>query len=137
YGSNVGAEEQFGYDYQPKLDAGQNGSWLMLFDRMFNDGIKGFFAWGQNPACSGSNAGKVRKALAKLDWMVTVNLFDNETASFWTGPEVNQADIQTEVFFLPASVSFEKEGSITNSSRLAQWRYAAAKPLGNSRPDLD
>jgi formate dehydrogenase major subunit len=137
YGANVSAAEQFGYDYLPKLDAGQNGSWLMLFDRMFNGGIQGFFAWGQNPACSGSNAGKVRKALARLDWMVTVNLFDNETASFWKGPDVNPADIQTEVFFLPAAVSFEKEGSITNSSRLAQWRYAAAKPLGNSRPDID
>jgi formate dehydrogenase major subunit len=137
YGTNVSAEDQFGYDYLPKLDAGQNGSWLMLFDRMFNGGFEGFFAWGQNPACSGSNAGKVRKALAKLDWMVAVNPFDNETASFWKGPGMNPTDIQTEVFFLPAALSFEKEGSVTNSSRMAQWRYAAAKPLGNSRRDLD
>ena len=137
FGMNVTAEEGFGYDLLPKLDDGQNASWLMLFDRMFQGGFKGFFAWGQNPAVSGSNAGKVRKAMAKLDWMVTVNLFDNETASFWKGPGLDPAEVQTEVFFLPAAVSFEKEGSITNSSRLAQWRYAAAKPLGNSRPDLE
>jgi formate dehydrogenase major subunit len=137
YGMNVSAEEGFGYNLLPKLDEGQNGSWLMLFDRMFKGGFQGFFAWGQNPACSGSNAGKVRKALAQLDWMVTVNLFDNETASFWRGPEMNPAEVKTEVFFLPAAASFEKEGSITNSSRLAQWRYRAVGPLGQSLPDAD
>ena len=70
----------------PKLDAGQNASWLMLFDQMSKGKIKGFFAWGQNPACSSANAGKVRQALQTLDWMVNVNLFDNETGSFWKGP---------------------------------------------------
>ena len=86
-----------------------NGSWLMLFDQMFKDKFEGFFAWGQNPACSGANAGKVRKALAKLKWMVNVNLFDNETGSFWKGPGMNPKDIQTEVFMLPACSSVEKE----------------------------
>ena len=137
YDPSLTAEQGFGYDLLPKLDDGQNGSWLMLFDRMYEGGIKGFFAWGQNPACSGSNSTKVRKALTHLDWMVTVNLFDNETASFWKGPGVDPAEVDTEVFFLPAAVSYEKEGSITNSGRWAQWRYAAAKPLGHSRPDLD
>ncbi len=137
YDPGLTAAEGFGYQLLPKLDDGQNASWLMLFDRMFKGGIKGFFAWGQNPACSGSNAGKVRKALAKLDWMVAVNLFDNETASFWRGPEADPAKIDTEVFFLPAAASFEKEGSITNSGRWAQWRYRAVKPLGGSLPDSE
>ena len=48
---------------------------------------------------------------------------------------VDSASIDTEVFFLPAAVSFEKEGSITNSGRWAQWRYQAVKPLGNSLHD--
>jgi len=116
------------YKWLPKLDNGQNASWLMLFDEMNKGKFTGFFAWGQNPACSGSNAGKVRKALAKLDWMVNVNLFDNETGSFWRGPGVNPAEIKTEVFLLPCAMSFEKEGSITNSGRWGQWRYAAVKP---------
>ena len=137
FDTGLSAEEDFGYSLLPKLDDGQNASWLMLFDRMFKGGIQGFFAWGQNPACSGSNAGKVRKALAKLDWMVTVNLFDNETASFWKGPGMDPAAIDTEVFFLPIAASFEKEGSITNSGRWAQWRYQAVEPLGNSRHDSE
>ncbi len=137
YDTSLTAAEGFGYHLLPKLDDGQNGSWLMLFDRMHKGGIKGFFAWGQNPACSGSNAGKVREALAKLDWMVTANLFDNETASFWKAPGLDPAKIDTEVFFLPAAASFEKEGSVTNSGRWAQWRYRAVKPKGQSRPDGD
>jgi len=137
YGSNATKENDFGYAWLPKLDEGQNGSWLVLFDQMFKGKFEGFFAWGQNPACSGANAGKVRKALAKLKWMVNVNLFDNETGSFWKGPDVNPKDIQTEVFQLPAASSVEKEGSITNSGRLAQWRYKAIEPIGQSKPDSE
>jgi formate dehydrogenase major subunit len=47
------------------------------------------------------------------------------------------AEVKTEVFMLPACVSVEKEGSITNSGRWMQWRYEGPKPLGNSRPDGD
>lgn len=137
YGAKATKENDFGYAWLPKLDPGMNASWLMIFDNMIKGKFKGFFAWGQNPACSGSNSNKVRNALAKLDWMVATNLFDNETASFWKGPGMDPAKIKTEVFFLPAAASFEKEGSITNSGRWAQWRTAAVKPLGQSKPDAE
>lgn len=137
YGKAATQENDFGYSWLPKLDEGMNCSWLMLFDQMFKGKFEGFFAWGQNPACSGANAGKVRKALAKLKWMVNVNLFDNETGSFWKGPEMNPKEIQTEVFLLPACSSVEKEGSLSNSGRLAQWRYKAIEPIGSSMPDAE
>ena len=137
YGANSTADNDFGYAWLPKLDDGQNASWLMIFHDMIQGRYKGLFAWGQNPACSGSNAGKVRKAMAKLDWLVNVNLFDNETGSFWRSPEVDPAKIKTEVFFLPCCASMEKEGSITNSGRWAQWRYKAVQPAGQSRPDSE
>ncbi len=69
--------------------------------------------------------------------MVTVNLFDNETASFWKGPGMDPSKIKTEVFFLPCCSSVEKEGSITNSGRWAQWRYKAIDPIGETKPDAD
>ena len=137
YGAKATKENDFGYAWLPKLDPGMNASWLMIFDNMIKGKFKGFFAWGQNPACSGSNSTKVRNALAKLDWMVTTNLFDNETASFWKGPGMDPAAVKTEVFFLPAAASFEKEGSLSNSGRWAQWRTAAVKPLGQSKPDAE
>ncbi|OGW28344.1 MAG: formate dehydrogenase-N subunit alpha [Nitrospirae bacterium GWC2_57_13] len=137
YGGKATKGNDFGYSWLPKLDDGMNLSWLNLFDLMFKGKYEGFFAWGQNPACSGSNAGKVRSALAKLKWMVNVNLFDNETGSFWRGPGVDPKDIQTEVFQLPCCSSIEKEGSITNSSRVSQWRVKAIDPIGQSKSDSD
>jgi len=125
------------YNWMPKLDAGQNASWLVLFDKMLKGQFKGFFAWGMNPAASGADSNKTREALSKLDWMVNVNIFENETGSFWKGPGVDPKKIKTEVFFLPCAVSVEKEGSITNSGRWMQWRYAGPKPMGESKPDGD
>ena len=137
FGDTAVKADDFGYEWLPKVDDGVHYSWLDLFDDMFKGTLKGFFAWGQNPACSGSNAGKVREALKKLDWMVNVSLFDNETGSFWNGPGEKPSLIKTEVFMLPACTSVEKEGSITNSGRWMQWRYQGPKPLGNSRADGD
>jgi len=137
YGEKAKKENDFCYDYLPKRDDAQNCSWLMIFDEMYKGKIKGFFAWGQNPACSSANAGKVRKALQNLDWLVAVNLWDNETSSFWRGPGMDPDKVKTEVFFLPCAASFEKEGSITNSGRLAQWRYKAVNPPGEALPDAE
>jgi formate dehydrogenase major subunit len=137
FGDKATKENEFGYAWLPKLDDGQNCSWLNLFDGMYEGKIKGCFAWGQNPACSSANAGKVRQALAKLDWLVNVNIFDNETGSFWREPGMDPKNIKTEVFMLPCAASMEKEGSLTNSGRWAQWRYKAANPPGDAKPDGD
>jgi len=137
FGEFATKENDFGYSWMPKIDDGKTYSWLDIFDEMYKGDIKGFFAWGQNPACSGANSNKTRQALAKLDWMVNVNIFDNETASFWKGPGMKPDEIKTEVFFLPCLTSVEKEGSITNSGRWMQWRYAAAKPPRGPKGDGD
>lgn len=137
FGDAADASNDFGYAWMPKLDDGKAYSWLDLFDAMYRGEFTGFFAWGQNPACSGANAVKTREALSKLDWMVNVNLFQNETASFWQAPGVDPKKIKTEVFFLPCAAFLEKEGSITNSGRWAQWRYKAQDPPGEAKPDGD
>ena len=137
FGTKATNANDFGYNWLPKLDDGKAYTWLDLFDEMYKGNFKGFFAWGQNPASSGANANKTRQALAKLDWLVNVNIFDNETGSFWKGPGIDPKKIKTEVFMLPCAVSVEKEGSITNSGRWMQWRYKATEPRGDSRPDGD
>jgi formate dehydrogenase major subunit len=137
FGEAATKENDFGYSWMPKIDDGVVYSWLDIFDEMYKGNFKGFFAWGQNPAGSGANSNKTRQALAKLDWMVNVNIFDNETASFWKGPGMKPGEIKTEVFFLPCHTSVEKEGSITNSGRWMQWRYAAAKPPRGPKGDGD
>jgi len=137
FGEAATKENDFGYSWMPKLDDGKTYSWLDIFDEMYKGNFKGFFAWGQNPACSGANSNKTRQAMAKLDWMVNVNIFDNETASFWKGPGMKPDEIKTEVFLLPCATSVEKEGSITNSGRWSQWRYQGPKSLRGVKPDGD
>jgi len=137
FGRKATNANDFGYNWLPKLDDGKAYTWLDIFDEMYKGKFQGFFAWGMNPAGSGANSNKTRQALAKLDWLVNVNIFDNETGSFWRGPGMDQKKIKTEVFMLPCAVSVEKEGSITNSGRWMQWRYKAADPPGDARPDGD
>jgi formate dehydrogenase major subunit len=137
FGDAATPENDFGYEWLPKIEAGKPYSWLDLFDAMYRGEFTGFFAWGQNPACSGANSNKTREALTKLDWMVNVNLFESETGAFWKGPGMDPKKIKTEVFSLPCAASLEKEGSITNSGRWMQWRYKAAEPPGDAKPDGD
>ncbi len=135
WGENATAENEFGYAWLPRIGEKDNFSWLAIWNAMDKGSIKGFFAWGQNPAVSSTNALKVRRALGKLDWMVTVNLWDTETSSFWRREGVDPTSIATEVFMLPCAASVEKEGSITNSGRWAQWRYKAVEPPGEAKAD--
>lgn len=135
FGDKATRDNEFGYGWLPKIDDGVTYSWMDIFDAMYKGAIKGFFAWGQNPACSGANANKARKAMAKLDWLVNINIFDNETCEFWRGPGMDPKTVGTEVFFLPCATSMEKEGSITNSGRWMQWRYQASEPLAGTKAD--
>ena len=137
YGDAATPENDFCYSWMPKPDDGKSYSWLDLFDAMYHKQLSGFFSWGQNPACSGANSNKTREAMANLDWMVVVNLFENETSSFWKGPGMNPKKTKTEVFFLPCAAFMEKEGSLANSGRWTQWRYKAQAPLGQAKPDGD
>lgn len=137
YGDAATKENEFCYHYLPKRSAKKNYTHIGLFEAMYNGEIKGLFTFGQNPVVGGPNANKEAKAMENLDWYVCVDLFETETATFWKRPGVDPATIKTEVFFLPACSSIEKSGSISNSARMAQFRWKAVEPLGESKPDLD
>jgi formate dehydrogenase major subunit len=135
YGEKATKENDFGYGWHPKLDDGQNASWMFMFDEMLKGNFSGFICLGMNPACSSPNANKAREALSRLDWMVAMDLFESETTTFWKGPGMIPGKIKTEVFLLPAASSIEKEGSVTDSGRMAQWRYKAINPIGETKSD--
>ena len=135
FGENATVENDFGYGWMPKCKDRRSYSWWRLFQAMYHGRVKGFFAWGMNPAASCGNVTLIRQAMMRLDWMVHVNLFDTETSSFWHGPDMKPEEIKTEVFSLPACAWVEKEGSITNSGRWMQWRYVGPQPLGGSKSD--
>jgi formate dehydrogenase major subunit len=134
WGEKATPENEFAYQYLPKTTG--NYSWIPLFEAMFAGTIKGLYIMGQNPAVCGPNARMERKALENLEWMAVAELFHTETTDFWKAPGVNPKDIKTEIFLLPASEAFEKEGSITNSGRIVQWRPRVASSHGEQKTDI-
>lgn len=136
YGNAATPDNDFGFHYLPKIESGVNYSHISLFEAMYKGVIKGFMCWGQNPAVGGPNANLERAAMDKLEWMVVSDMWQTETANFWKRPGADTANIRTEVFLLPAKNSWEKEGSVTNSSRWMQWRYKAADGPGEAEDDL-
>ena len=140
WGEHAQRDNEFAFSYLPKLGPGFQGqgyAFLALTQAMLAGEMKGLFCFGQNPAVGGANARLIRAGLDKLEWMVVADLFEHETASFWKRPGVDPTRIPTEVFMLPATSGVEKEGSIVNSGRWAQWRVRAVKPIADCRPDLD
>ncbi len=138
YGDAATRENEFAYQYLPKRDANRNYTHIGLFEAMYDGVIKGLFVFGSNPVVGGPNANKEAKALENLDWMVAVDLWETETSAFWSREAgVDPAKIKTEVFFLPACSSFEKQGTVTNSGRWVQFRWKAVDPVGESRSDLE
>lgn len=134
YGDNATAENDFCYDYLPKRSG--NYSYSKIIEKMGKGELEGLVCMGMNPAVGGPDSGSAREALGKLKWLVTVDLWETETSIFWKRPGVDPTKIQTEVFMLPAASSIEKEGSISNSGRWAQWRYKAVEPVGKAQSDL-
>jgi formate dehydrogenase major subunit len=136
YGEAAQPENDFHFDWLPRIDG--DYSQLPFFERMTKGEVKGYFLFGQNPAAGGPNARLHRAGLAQLDWLVTLDWFEHESASFWkndpTGP--SPSEIKTEVFLIPAASIACKEGSFTNTQRLLQWHERAVDPEGDSRSDL-
>jgi len=140
YGDAATAENEYCYGHLPRIDRDYSQQPMTL---AIHDGeIRGFFLMGQNPAVGGHNAGLIRRGLAQLDWMVVRDAFETETASFWyASPEAKDGEldprqVKTEVFFLPASLPGEKEGTFTNTQRLIQYHDRAVEPPGDARSDL-
>jgi len=136
YGDNATAANEFCFSYLPKKTSTDDYSHIAIFEAVAKGIIKGMMVWGQNPAVGGPDAMGERKALEKLDWLVVSDLFETETAAFWYRHGANPSSINTEVFLLPAACSYEKQGSISNSGRWAQWRWKAIDPIGQAKPDL-
>jgi formate dehydrogenase major subunit len=123
------------YDLHPKVKKGKNYTHIGLFEDMYAGVIKGLIAWGQNPVVGGANSNLEAAAMDKLEWLVAADLWDTESMNFWRRPDTEPKDIQTEVWALPAVSSVEKPGSVSNSGRLAQYRWKAVEPQEEAEPD--
>jgi formate dehydrogenase major subunit len=134
FGDAATKDNGFCYDWLPK--AAKPTPYIVVFEDMYAGKHKGAILMGTNPLVGGPNADRSAKALAKLDWLVCADLWETDTSVFWKQPGANSRAIQTEVFLLPMASSVEKEGSVSNSGRWAQWRYKAVNPPGVAQSDL-
>jgi predicted molibdopterin-dependent oxidoreductase YjgC len=85
-------------------------------------GVRALYIMGENPMMSDPNLNVTRKHIEQLEFLVSQDLFINETGAF--------ADV-----FLPATPFAEKDGTFTNTDRRVQRVRAAQPPRGKARPD--
>jgi formate dehydrogenase major subunit len=132
YGDAATQENDFGFAWLPRItgDHSHQGYWSEMADGK----LEGLFVMGQNPAVGAPNAKFERRALAKLKWLVVLDMVETETAAFWKD-EFEPSEVDTEVFLFPAASHVEKEGTFTNTQRLLQWREKAVEPPGDALSD--
>jgi len=137
FGDAATPENDFGFAWLPKKNAGKDYSVLGMMESAYQGRLKFLYVIGQNPMVTNPNLSVTYDALAKLQTLVVQDIWETETASFWRRPGVDPKTIQTEVLLLPAAYFMEKEGTITGSGRLVQWRYKAVEPPGEAKGDLE
>ena len=138
WGPAATAENDFAYEYLPKLDV-PGYDILRAFDMMHQGRMTGYFCQGFNPLLSFPNRKKCTVALSKLKFLVVMDPLQTETARFWENHgehnDVETSKIQTEVIELPTTCFAEDSGSLTNSGRWLQWHWAGGTPPGEARHD--
>ncbi len=137
--SDAGLIPMFYPDYKSVADAGERArfaaAWgaealpeapgltvIEIMNAAHAGDIRAMYIAGENPAMSDPDVTHVREALARLDFLVSQDIFLTETAMF--------ADV-----ILPAAALAEKAGTVTNTNRQVQMVRPAVAPPGEARPD--
>jgi len=95
-----------------------------IFPAIETGEIKGLWLVATNPMTSMANTARIRKTLAKLEYLVVQDSY---------------ADVETTQYahlYLPAATWAEKEGVFTNTERRVNIVRQATQPHGNSKSDL-
>lgn len=137
FGDEATPENDFCYDLLPKLEPGEDYSYMYVMDKIYHSKMRGGFIFGVNPMNSFSNTNKMRAALDNLDWLVCAELHNSETTDNWQRPGEDPKTKKTEVFLLPSAHRIEKAGTISNSGRWLQWFDQGVKPAGEARHFAD
>ena len=135
FGDAATAENDYAYEWLPKRNAAKDYGTLPMFEDALAGKLKMLWIVGQNPAVTLPNLTLTFDAMAKLETLVVQEIWETETAAFWKRPGVDPKSIATEVILLPAAFFMEKNGTISNSGGMVQWRHAAVKPPGQAKPD--
>lgn len=93
-----------------------------MFHAIEEGSVRALYMMGENPALSDPNLNRTRKALEKVEFLVSQDVFLSESGQY--------ADV-----VLPAFSFAEKEGTFTNTERRVQRVRKAVDPPGQSRDD--
>ena len=137
FGEAARPDNDYAFHLLPVRNSHKNNSIYLQFEKAIEGEVKCMYIAGQNPFVSNPNLENVFRGLCKLDTLIYQDLYFNETSSFWERPGAKPADIKTEVIFLPACSYLEREGTMSNSMRMIQWRMKGPEPLGDSKPDYE
>jgi formate dehydrogenase major subunit len=133
YGDTATASNEFVFDYIPK--PAENSSWISIYDQALRGRMEGVMLSGMTATSIGPDSNQVLQALSNLKWLCVMDAFATTSSEFWRAPGMNPADIQTEVFMLPATHWIEKDGSFVNSGRWSQWKDQVIPPEGEAMHD--
>ncbi|RSM86300.1 formate dehydrogenase-N subunit alpha [Kibdelosporangium aridum] len=133
YGDAATKDNEFAFHHLPKPAA--NASWISIFDQALRGKMEGVILSGMTATSIGPDSNQVLQALSNLKWLCVMDPFRTTSSEFWNAPGMDPAQIQTEVFMLPATHWIEKDGSFTNSGRWVQWKDQVIPPEGEARHD--
>jgi formate dehydrogenase major subunit len=98
---------------------------LEMMDAAAAGKLKALWIIGYDVAMTNANFATTERALSSLDFVVVQDMFLNETARRFGS------------LFLPATSSFEKDGTFMNAERRVQRIRKAIEPAGKSKPDWE
>ena len=121
---NVRAKFEKAWQTSVKIPAKPGLTVTELMQGVLDGRIKALYIMGENPILSDPNMNHVKEALSEIEFLVSQDIFLNETA-------------QLAHVVLPGVSFAEKEGTFTNTERRVQRVRPALPVLGEARRDLE
>ncbi|KAA1042539.1 formate dehydrogenase subunit alpha [Macrococcus equipercicus] len=120
--TNEGVIEKFNNAWGVELNTQKGQNNHQMVDAMHSGELDILYLKGEDMGIVDSNVNHVRAGFEKLKFMVVQDIFFSKTCEY--------ADV-----VLPASPSFEKTGTFSNTERRIQRLYQVLEPLEGSKPD--
>ncbi|WP_417622485.1 formate dehydrogenase subunit alpha [Parasphingorhabdus sp.] len=117
------ARKAFEQAWDTSLPTGQGLHLMQMIDAAAEGKLKALVVIGYDIAATLAHESEVARALAKIDHVIVIDLFETETSRRF-------GDI-----FLPAASSFEKDGTFMNAERRIQSVRKLVDPPGTARAD--
>lgn len=117
--------EHFEKIWQAEVPTGKGLNVLQMMDAAAADKLKALWVIGYDVLLSNANAAATERAFSQMEMVIVQDMFMNETAK------------KFGTVFLPASSSFERDGTFMNGERRVQLLRQVIKPKGKSRSDWE